>query len=72
MDDAMTHSTRVAAAFAILAATVQYADAADTPPDMIVGTWKHRNEVTNPMPSDSTFQFSNDGTGEVSNTDPKN
>jgi hypothetical protein len=69
MDKEMTHPIRVAAAFAVLAAVLQRANAADAPSDMIVGTWKVRNEVTNPQPNDSTMEFSKDGTGEFSKTE---
>lgn len=63
------HTIKAVLAFATLATVLQHADAAERPAEMIVGTWKVRNEVTNPMPNDSTFAFSIDGTGEVSKTE---
>jgi hypothetical protein len=64
----MEKSSRIAVAFVILAALHQCADAADSPSDLIVGKWKHRNEVTNPKPDDATMEFSKDGKGQFSQT----
>ena len=62
----MRSTIRVACAMAMLAADVHLASAADSPSEIIVGTWKHQHDLTNPIPNDSTFEFAEDGTGEVS------